>query len=928
MQGNIKTLKDSATSQSVFPITISEAVYVDKNTSLKAKLDDWKSKMGEGFGCYVLELKRWGVKNNATDFTNKTDAANNSIGINMALQWAFTQGYTEVIMPLGTYLVDEDNFIVPQSFMTLNLGGSTLRVRDNGLQGYSIVKFGNNQIFSRITNGKIQGDRLTHDYTSGGTHEGGIGVTIFGGARFTSVDNLEIFDCTGDALGAGGADGQTSQSIASSALWEQGAVNLTNGTLTTSTTKIRLIGTYVLSAAPLIVSNGFFGIYGDGYGGLGTDVIARYFDVVFYASDNSFLSSINSADFYEEIDIPVGAKYAKLVLDQPSVPTNITMTVRSVEHPRNTYIEKCNMHHCRRQGMSLAGKWIYVRDNEVHHIGGTTQLDGTAPMGGMDIEDGYAGNQWIFIDSNYFHGNQNYSIVMKASRNVRITNNKIRGKYGASSNSYNTNFSFSVGSQQMFVSQNTFLHTNITFYGEAIVSNNYFEGCTINLATEDATRDKDVLINNCYFYNSSITLTRTSKYKIRISDCSFISDTNKSFLGILQTITFGNSPQTFSNCIFKGDDVNFLFANQSNNLGGWIFNGVVFQDVTKGVALPAGSYSDCIFDNCGLVGTSNGGSSLTNLTWVFRGCRFDLITDCLQITSGLYVNISECIITSQGNGYGIQLDGNNVECRMVNCSIRFPNGTNTTEFIQVKPTYTGTKVLFDNNEFSCPSAFKKRIINVIGSGYVDAGLTLKNNTLINANLSYIYPGKVTLFNNMIDGVMDSINFISSIANNTYLKLYQKLYNNSFTTSSPEGWVCTQEGYANNTSWAASTSYSAWTKINSSGHVYIAMNAGKSTATTPTFPTASGSTVSDSVGTTTWTTTPTAYSVGNLVLPPSSNGYYYECTTAGTSSATPPTWATTSGNTVTDGTVVWTARQIITWKEIGLLAVVKQFGTIT
>jgi len=39
-----------------------------------------------------------------------------------------------------------------------------------------------------------------------------------------------------------------------------------------------------------------------------------------------------------------------------------------------------------------------------------------------------------------------------------------------------------------------------------------------------------------------------------------------------------------------------------------------------------------------------------------------------------------------------------------------------------------------------------------------------------------------------------------------------------------------------------------------------------------------------------------------------NGYYYECTTAGTTGVTEPTWPTIVGNTVTDGTVVWTCRK--------------------
>ncbi|MEA3432061.1 MAG: hypothetical protein U9R01_05215 [candidate division WOR-3 bacterium] len=50
---------------------------------------------------------------------------------------------------------------------------------------------------------------------------------------------------------------------------------------------------------------------------------------------------------------------------------------------------------------------------------------------------------------------------------------------------------------------------------------------------------------------------------------------------------------------------------------------------------------------------------------------------------------------------------------------------------------------------------------------------------------------------------------------------------------------------------------------------------------------------------------TAYSLGDYVRPTTANGYVYKCTTAGTSGAAEPTWPTTIGQTVTDGSVVWT-----------------------
>lgn len=48
----------------------------------------------------------------------------------------------------------------------------------------------------------------------------------------------------------------------------------------------------------------------------------------------------------------------------------------------------------------------------------------------------------------------------------------------------------------------------------------------------------------------------------------------------------------------------------------------------------------------------------------------------------------------------------------------------------------------------------------------------------------------------------------------------------------------------------------------------------------------------------------AAALGDLAVPTTSNGHMYQCTTAGTTGATQPTWPT-GGGTVTDGTVVWT-----------------------
>lgn len=52
---------------------------------------------------------------------------------------------------------------------------------------------------------------------------------------------------------------------------------------------------------------------------------------------------------------------------------------------------------------------------------------------------------------------------------------------------------------------------------------------------------------------------------------------------------------------------------------------------------------------------------------------------------------------------------------------------------------------------------------------------------------------------------------------------------------------------------------------------------------------------------------TAYAFGTVRKPTTANGLRYEATTAGNSAGSEPTWPTTIGNTVVDGSVTWTCR---------------------
>jgi hypothetical protein len=109
-----------------------------------------------------------------------------------------------------------------------------------------------------------------------------------------------------------------------------------------------------------------------------------------------------------------------------------------------------------------------------------------------------------------------------------------------------------------------------------------------------------------------------------------------------------------------------------------------------------------------------------------------------------------------------------------------------------------------------------------------------------------------------------------------------------------------------------------------GYYYTSDRRGVAGSVEPTWPTTIGATVTETGGAgIVWTcagtddrsfqpsawTANTVYILGNVRRPTVYNGgFTYEVLVAGTSGATEPTWPTTIGNTVTDGTVTWRCRK--------------------
>ncbi|MBE5108858.1 right-handed parallel beta-helix repeat-containing protein [Bacillus thuringiensis] len=693
---------------------------------------------------YVLELDRWDVKNDGTD------AINTSQGINNALVWAAQQGCTEVVLPRGIYLIDKQTPVEPQSHLILNLNGSTLKMETNNLTGYAIISFRRNQVYSRVTNGIIQGDRYTHDYSSGGTHGGGYGIEVGsftppadGGnnTRFVSLDNLDILDCTGDAITLNSTFGQISPfptSLASS--FEQGAINTTDGSLVSSTTKIRS-NLQIDMTQVAIVKYGYFGLYGNGFGALGSDIKCDYYDVVFYASNNMFLSSKTNVQFFDEVEVPKGASYAKIVLYQGNVPApaNCLINVRVPSFPQYTYIEKCNLHDCRRQGISVCGaKNVYIRDNDIHHIAGTD------PQSGIDIEDGYDLNQYIYIERNNFHDNKNYNIIVVNGKFIYISDNSIMNTI---SNAY-VGLAINGGADRVIVTGNNIRLTKVSLLGDVIFSNNYVYGAQINVQGVYANRSINILDN--VFSNSKMVIDTPFPYAVKVDSCRFINDADKlnSLSSLYQwTLEMKNEPQTISNCIFEGQDVLYLiYVPVGTVKSGWIFENIIFNNV-KTPTLVAGTYTNCFFKEITFLGITSTGSTLELID-----CKFfsiDKNNTLFTVNNFKAFKMIDCHI-EKPNGTVLNIQNVSDDIVLRGNTIKVTNDTLQRAIIVLDTVFTGKQVVIQNNNINSTNLMQVGIDNRTSSSTPQ--VVIQNNVLNNAKITIT--GREFLQGNIVNGVMD------------------------------------------------------------------------------------------------------------------------------------------------------------------------------
>src|SRR5690606_21384979 len=229
------------------------------------------------------------------------------------------------------------------------------------------------------TNGTLKGDRHTHDYSSGGTHEWGHGLQFIGGKNL-EVDHLVVTDVTGDGLNSGAFGSRTRPELLARIMHSPSTKNLEQGAFTDegdktdSSEKTRTIEPYDIST-----TGGEFEFgYTMGYQGY-PHVKGRVYQAYFYDDQMNFIEMKQCLQF-KKVTVPEGAKFMHMEFNQPEVVGNAQGTIgRITNFTPSTDVHVHNNHVMtnRRLGLGYAGgqRWV-IENNRIEANGGTAPAYG------------------------------------------------------------------------------------------------------------------------------------------------------------------------------------------------------------------------------------------------------------------------------------------------------------------------------------------------------------------------------------------------------------------------------------------------------------------------------------------------------------------------------------------------------------------------
>ncbi|MBR4032629.1 MAG: right-handed parallel beta-helix repeat-containing protein [Clostridia bacterium] len=230
-------------------------------------------------------------------------------------------------------------------------------------------------------------------------------------------------------------------------------------------------------------------------------------------------------------------------------------------------VDNCNLHHCRRQGISmLDGDTYVVKNTEIHHIGSFDGIKGAGPMTGIDIEpaSGTLVVNNVVLENVYIHDTFSYNIVQghndyvsgKVVMNFVSTDGGLALSEGTIYECESCNFKVSTD-------ESTTHQYASVFPSTMTVSDSKFEVCGPGLAATFINCDVTFVYTNHesngrgVFYSGVATnsILRNIQLSAVTGNGTLKTTKNTTFY---DAVFFGWTPTTFENCNFYGTSTNNL----------------------------------------------------------------------------------------------------------------------------------------------------------------------------------------------------------------------------------------------------------------------------------------------------------------------------------------------------------------------------------
>lgn len=385
------------------------------------------------------------------DYTN---ALNNMIGMNRAIEYAYNNGYSEVILPRGDYsAVYTDSAIKLKSYITLNLDGSRIKVlfdsENNDLyRGLSELIVFNNAHHAHVKNGEIMGDKYDRSFIDASEKlvENTYGVCFKQGSSYCSLSHVKVHGFMGDPVNftAGGwsRGGYTTGSTS-------GSINIDTGELepnpqadTVYTNKVSIPDHYF----------DVFTLGGQGYSRT-TNLKHKRFDVFFYENDH-YLGVLKGRKVQAHVSIPMKATHFRFKFyNEIDTSKNFQIFINwggDCHHNVVQYNEIFNGH---RGGITLGGSYNIIQYNTIRDNGkfSNTFLDGAPTFPdttryAINQEDSFGDNNMIrhnniygswhgilvgaystMIENNIISNVDSFAIVLYSIEYAKLSGNYIQG---------------------------------------------------------------------------------------------------------------------------------------------------------------------------------------------------------------------------------------------------------------------------------------------------------------------------------------------------------------------------------------------------------------------------------------------------------------------------------------------------------------------